>query len=156
MLLYNLLILLVCLETCSFCLVSHVSSAPPNPQSLLVLNCLVLGETCNEVFPVEIAMTKSVGVLKEVIKEKNSCLFNHVDARELVLWNVSKVVNLNLEKPLEKPLEKAKFLRERSLLPLEKLSKVFPNTLVESRLHIMVGPQTGGKESFSLCNTPIS
>lgn len=53
-----------------FKLLSHVSPAPPISQSLLVLNCMVLGESRNEIFPVEIAGTKSVGSLKELIKEK--------------------------------------------------------------------------------------
>lgn len=38
--------------------------APSESQSLLVLNCLVLGESSDHVFEVEIARTKSVGSLR--------------------------------------------------------------------------------------------
>lgn len=106
---------------------------PPNQQPLLVLNCLVLGHSCNNIFPIEISRTKSVGSLKKAIKEEKTCLFNCVDADDLVIWNVSEIANL------EKPLEKATFPGKELLSPLEKLSKVFSIMPLQDRLHIVVG-----------------
>ena len=117
------------------------STASPNPQSLLELNCLVLGDQRTHIFPVKIAETESVGSLKKAIKEENPHLFNHVDARDLALWKVSEVVDENLERNLKE----ANFLEKESLSPVDKLSKVFPNLPVEGCLHIVVGPPHDGK-----------
>ena len=47
----------------------------------LQLNCLVLRDDHSRVFPVKIAATKTVGTLKDAIKEKNKHLFHHVDTK---------------------------------------------------------------------------
>lgn len=116
-----------------------------------MLNCLVLGESSNHIFPVKIAATESVGSLREAIKEKKHPAFDHIPADTLNLWKVSEVT-LNLEKPLQKD----NFSVKESLSPLEKLSKVFSNTLAEGRLHIVVGGAEYGKLSRSLRNKPVS
>lgn len=143
--LYNLLLgcllLLVCLKSFRFVCYLMFHLAPPDPQSILVLNCLVLGYSRNHIFKVNIAKTESVSSLKEAIKEKKDNLFNRVDADNLILWNVSEVADLNLEKPLQK----ANFSGKDSLSPLEKLLKVFSNSLVEDRLHVVVGRAEYGK-----------
>ena len=69
-------------------------------SSTLNLNCLVLGDDASRVFPVEIANSKTVGDLRDAIKEKNSHTFQHVDAHALVLWKVSILVNRSLTKSL--------------------------------------------------------
>ena len=127
------------------------SSASPDLQSLLELNCLVLGDQCNHIFPVEIAGTKSVGSLKEAIKEKKHAAFQHIDTDALDLWNVSKVV----DQTLKNNLGKVNFLEKESLSPVDKLSKVFPNLPVEGRLHIVVGRPIDGKLCSSLCSNPV-
>lgn len=117
------------------------STAPPDSQlPLLELNCLVLGESHNEVFPVEIAPTKSVGSLKEVIKQKTIRLFNHIDAKDLRLWKVSEVVDDNLENNLET----ANLPGQRTLSTIDKLSQVF-DLPVGDHLHIVVGRPAGGE-----------
>lgn len=40
-------------------------------STLLQLNCWVLGDDPNRIFPVEIAGTKTVGSLKKAIKDEN-------------------------------------------------------------------------------------
>ncbi|KAJ3794318.1 hypothetical protein GGU11DRAFT_759257 [Lentinula aff. detonsa] len=107
----------------------------PNPQPLLELNCLVLGDQRNHIFPVKIAKTKSVGSLKKAVKEKKRPLSNHVPADDLALWRVSEVVDQNLEDNLEK----INFLEKESLSPADELYKVFSNLPVKGRLHIVVG-----------------
>jgi hypothetical protein len=52
------------------------------------LNCLVLGDDPNHVFPVEIAPTRTVGGLKKAIKGEKKHTFEHIDADALVLWKV--------------------------------------------------------------------
>ncbi|KAJ3742410.1 hypothetical protein DFH05DRAFT_1544458 [Lentinula detonsa] len=107
----------------------------PNPQPLLELNCLVLGDQRNHIFPIKIAKTKSVGSLKKAVKEKKRPLFNHVPADDLALWRVSEVVDQNLEDNLKK----INFLEKESLSPVDELYKVFSNLPVKGRLHIVVG-----------------
>ena len=50
------------------------------------------GDDWDHVFPVEIANTKSAGALKELIREKKQHTFQHLDANELKLWQVSVCV----------------------------------------------------------------
>ncbi|KAJ3782219.1 hypothetical protein GGU10DRAFT_436776 [Lentinula aff. detonsa] len=110
-------------------------AAPPNPQPLLELNCLVLGDQRNHIFPVKIAATESVGFLKEAIKGKKTHRFNRVDADDLVLWRVSEVFDENLENKLQQ----AEFPTKPSLSPIDELGIVFLNSPVKGRLHIVVG-----------------
>jgi hypothetical protein len=55
-------------------------------MATLSLNCFILGGDLSEVFMVE---TKNVGILKDLIKEKQSCHLNHVNALGLTIWKVS-------------------------------------------------------------------
>ena len=55
----------------------------------LELNCWVFGDDLNSVFDVEILYSKKVSTLKDVIKEKKSVEFQHVDANTIELWKVS-------------------------------------------------------------------
>ena len=50
-------------------------------ESLLSLNCFVLGDDPGSVFPVDIQTTTKIGILKDRIKEKNAHL-DHVAATE--------------------------------------------------------------------------
>ena len=52
----------------------------------LCLNCWVIGDEAGSVFPVKIAVTETVGTLKDAIREKNPDLG---PARTLDLWKVS-------------------------------------------------------------------
>ena len=56
---------------------------------MLVLNCLVLGETPQNTFPVEIDAAKSVGSLKKSIKEEKKPAFEDIVANTLTLWRPS-------------------------------------------------------------------
>ncbi|KAF9232338.1 hypothetical protein BU15DRAFT_17722, partial [Melanogaster broomeanus] len=97
------------------------------------LNCLVLGQDIHTVFPIEIPKTKSVGALKDAIKDKNPVDFNDVDAKALVLYNVSFPIDERLQHELQKlPLD-------QPLIGGHPLSKVF-STLQEENLHIIVTP----------------
>jgi hypothetical protein len=58
-------------------------------SNTLELNCWVLGDDPSRVFPVEIASSKTVGFLKEAIKDKMKPAFDHIAANSLNLWKVS-------------------------------------------------------------------
>lgn len=111
-----------------------VSAAYPEPQPLLELNCVVLGDERNHIFNVEILATKTVSALKKAIKAEKSPLFDHVAADNLVLWKVSVPVDANLEASLAE----LSFVEEESLLPVERLSKTFSDAPVDGHLHIVV------------------
>jgi hypothetical protein len=57
----------------------------------LELNCWVLspGDDLGRIFPVEITNNKTVGALKEVIKDKKKHSFQDADPDSLDLWKVS-------------------------------------------------------------------
>ena len=63
---------------------------------MLSFNCFILGSKPSQIFPVEILETKNVGILKDLIKEKQSCRLNHVDASELTVWKVSDAITPEL------------------------------------------------------------
>ncbi|KAM6492770.1 hypothetical protein JOM56_012494, partial [Amanita muscaria] len=87
------------------------------------LYCWVLGEESGRIFPVEIASTKTVGNLKEAIKDKRKHSFQHVDANKLVLRNVS----LHFDSKLEWNLQNLDLDGVPPLSPWLKLSSVFSN-----------------------------
>lgn len=54
----------------------------------LSLNCFVLGDDPDQMFTVEIAKTKSISFLKDLIEEKKASQLKDVDASDLNLWKV--------------------------------------------------------------------
>ena len=125
--------------------------SPASSVQQLVLNCLVLGDQRSHIFPVEISATKSVGMLKDLIKEKKHPHFQYFSADNLVLWKISEAVDENLENKLEE----ANFPEKEPLSPVDKLSNVFSVLPVEGHLHIVVGRPDAGKSLLSLCSTPV-
>ena len=107
----------------------------------LDLNCLVLGHDASHIFPIEIAERKTVGALKDAIKDKKEHAFQHVDADNLILWQVSIPVNRNLTEHLSK----LDFVDEGSLLPVEELSDVFSDSPARRHLHIVVRVPPAGE-----------
>jgi hypothetical protein len=107
----------------------------------LDLNCLVLGNDANHIFPIEIAERKTVGALKDAIKDKKEYAFPHVDADTLILWKVSIPVNQSLTETLSK----LDFVDEGSLLPVRRLSGVFSDQPEDEHLHIVVRVPPAGE-----------
>jgi len=52
------------------------------------LNCFVLGDDPENVFPVDIQTTSKIGILKDLIKQKKSPRLNHVVASDLEVFQV--------------------------------------------------------------------
>ncbi len=68
----------------------HIGIAAP-PQ-LITLNCWVLSDHPDRVFPVKIAPEESVGALRKAIKEEKRPVFDDIPADRLDLWKVSKQI----------------------------------------------------------------
>jgi hypothetical protein len=112
------------------------------------LNCWIFNEDYKSVFPIEIACTKTVGALRNAIKEDQRVAFHHVDQRvafqhvdprNLDLWKVSVFIDTSL-----KPnINRLGLQNEEPLLSGTKLSKVFSEELEAEHIHIVVRPPTG-------------
>lgn len=113
----------------------HVLVKPPSTFTATIsLNCLVLGDTRNHIFTIELAISANVGVLRKAIKKEKQPYFNNVDADELSLYRTSlpddgelegKLRSLNFDEPLQ---------------PTSILAEIFPDLPVASHLHIVVQP----------------
>ncbi|OJA12588.1 hypothetical protein AZE42_06901, partial [Rhizopogon vesiculosus] len=103
-------------------------------ESNYTLDCIVFGESAGEIFPIEIASTKTVHTLKCMIKEEKKHVFHDVDTNNLKLW---KVKNLLIDGAVQDNL-KRHLEEEESLLPISELSEVFTELPEKNRLHIVV------------------
>ena len=120
-----------------------MTSVASDPRQVTRLNCLVLGEPCNRIFPVEIASTKTVGDLKKAIKVEKQPALNHVPADTFILWKVSispnQTVPLNLD-------ELQVDAHDITLLsPTDGLSEVFSESLAPKDIHVIVKSPTLGE-----------
>jgi hypothetical protein len=124
----------------------HILVQPPpviqtslhsEPLQLLELNCLIIGDSCNNIFTVKIAKTESISALKEVIKEKKKNAFEHVDADTLIVWQVSILGDISFEQNLGE----INLSDESSLGPMQKLSRLFSEPPIQTHLHIVVKPE---------------
>jgi len=113
--------------------------AAPDPTQLLSLNCffLRLDANLNLIFTVKILKTKNVSILKDLIKLNLSPRLNQVDTSELILSQVSLLVDHDLEESL-------KNVDLAPLKPLLPLSQLFPR-VEENRLHIVVQAPANGE-----------
>ena len=78
-------------------------------MSVANLHCWVHGDDPDAIFLVEIATTKTVGALKQAIKEEKKHAFQDIDAKTLNLWKV--FIPLNDDKFHHK-------LKKTSILPM--------------------------------------
>ena len=125
-------------------LIACVLSAPSimsTALTILELNCWVLGDPSDRIFPVEIAANKSVGTLKKCIKEENQRRFQHVDANTLVLWRVS----IHDVHNLPENISDVQGVKEGPLSPMDTLSEVFSDAPKKKHIHIIVKPPAIGK-----------
>ncbi|KAL4080401.1 hypothetical protein J3A83DRAFT_651 [Scleroderma citrinum] len=105
----------------------------------LTLNCFVLGDTPDHIFPVEIALTKTVGALKEAIKDKKPHAFRSVDADQLVLYRTSnEVATLDDDDALMEALADTSGRGHHKLDPRGTLLKIFKDVPSPEALHILV------------------
>jgi Crinkler effector protein N-terminal domain len=99
------------------------------------LNCLVLGDDPSCLFPVKIAATESVGILRDAIKDKKKPELDHVAAGSLLLWKVS----IPLNESFKNNLSKLDLVEQRPLLPEQELVEIFTGPPPAKRhVHIVV------------------
>jgi hypothetical protein len=108
---------------------------------MLELNCLVLGDSRDNIFPVEILRTKTVGALKDAIKEKNQNRFQHIDAHALGLWKVD--FPDDDDEKLRQLLDNFKFDSKQKLKSTKDLAQVFDK--ISGNLHVLVVPPRTGE-----------
>ncbi|KAF9235725.1 hypothetical protein BU15DRAFT_15372, partial [Melanogaster broomeanus] len=102
------------------------------PRSYITLNCWVRAQSTNDIFPVKISSTMTVGDLKKAIKNEKPVDFRDVDANALALYKVSFADNGDLKKTLEHLT-----LDEEPLNPMAPLSSVFSD-VPPRHLHIVI------------------
>ncbi|KAF9543111.1 hypothetical protein EC957_001256 [Mortierella hygrophila] len=51
----------------------------------------IVGDTFSERFPIDVDLTKTVGHLKQLIKEANPTTLGNIDARKLKVWSVPDI-----------------------------------------------------------------
>src|ERR1700733_11528578 len=71
----------------------YVTASPITGMPTLNLNCWIFNEDYKSVFPIKIACTKTVGALRNAIKEDQCITFQHVDPCNLDLWKVSIAID---------------------------------------------------------------
>ena len=108
---------------------NRVSRPLQDLQSLLSVNCLLLGDDSTKAFTVEIPETKNVSTLKKKIKEEKAHQLAHLDASDLALYKVSlssAEVDARLKEVNTDSKSKANAALTRTHLPpLEELKEVF-------------------------------
>ena len=122
-------------------------------MSIITLSCLVVSENPYEnAFPVDINTNKvkTVGHLKDAIKEKLHPKFENVTANDIKLWKVDislekenkklELVNTKINVNIKEELEGIE------LKPLSKISKHFPYQPADEHIHIIVQRPTKTKE----------
>ncbi|KIJ63839.1 hypothetical protein HYDPIDRAFT_29189, partial [Hydnomerulius pinastri MD-312] len=100
----------------------------------LDINCWVRGYETNRIFAVKISRSKTVGALKDAIKNEKPVGFRDIDANTLVLYKVS----LASDEGLEETLKGLTFDHEKPLHPLHTLSEVFPDAPLKRHIHIVI------------------
>ena len=115
------------------------------------LNCFVHGATpaADRIFPVVIARSRTVGTLKELIKQRKHPEFADLAADNLTLWGVSIPLDNNADNALKQLVlrdNEAKGIQK--LLPAKRLSSYFSEELAEEHVHVIVQPPSGNKMQY--------
>jgi hypothetical protein len=98
-------------------------SRPTSMTTPLTLNCWVFGTDSNHIFSIEIDRNENVGDLRQAIKEKTKPSFDHIDANNIDVWNVSIPVDEHTN--LQAKVNDLRLHEKKPLWPLEGLLKIF-------------------------------
>jgi Crinkler effector protein N-terminal domain len=112
---------------------------------LLELFCCILGDTSQNVFPVEIASDKNVGTLKKFIKNEKQAMFGHIDTNALALYKITVT-----EAMLDDALKSINLKNLEKLQPIFKLSRAFPLPLADGEFYVVIVWHPGGECKCSL------
>ncbi|KAI7815730.1 hypothetical protein BC939DRAFT_97045 [Gamsiella multidivaricata] len=121
----------------------------------LTLFCVISGELPSRAFPVELSPDKAVGVLKEAIIEKNPNAFEHIDAKDLVLWRATISIDENAGNEsiitLDGLDDKTKLGNPRTCL-----SKLFPESPDDTTYIIVERPLAGVDPEVAVLRKQLS
>jgi hypothetical protein len=112
-------------------------------EPTLSLNCFLLGTNSSGVFTVKIPKTKNVGILKALIKEKQSPRLNRVVASDLTVWKVSLSDDAITPELTVDDVE-----RRQKLRSVKNIASAFSEALVDEHVHILVQAPPG---TFHTC-----
>jgi hypothetical protein len=112
------------------------------------INCILKGQkgttVQQRVLPIEVPPSKTVGYLRELIKERKKVYFNNVDTDALNLWGVSIPLDDNADVALkELVFEENGEKGIRRLLPAKRLSSYFSDQPKEDHIHVVIEPPSG-------------
>ncbi|TFK18037.1 hypothetical protein FA15DRAFT_731608 [Coprinopsis marcescibilis] len=108
------------------------------------LNCLMFGDTFEKMLTIEIAPSKNVNVLKDLIKQKRNCLA-HIDVTDMQLFKPKNPL------PVDDDLDRLPALKideQEKLSPARKISAIFED-IRDSEIHVFVHAPTGLKRAAS-------
>ncbi|KAG1792983.1 uncharacterized protein HD556DRAFT_1527757 [Suillus plorans] len=121
----------------------EVFDTPPHRKHLhIVVQPLPARDHPGNIFPVKIALTDTVGNLKELIKE-NKPAFRDLDADTLRLWKV----DLPVDDTLESNIDNLKPDHKKALSPVDPMFEVFDTPPQRKHLHIVVQPPLHGSRN---------
>ena len=110
----------------------------------LSLNCLVVGDDPDRTFTIEIPKNKNISILKDLIKEKKARHFEHVDASDLDLWQLSFPID-----DLETELRNINLGGYQKLSPPSKKLTTFFTDVADDCLHVIAkAPGTSRQSSL--------
>src|SRR6266699_3411019 len=110
----------------------------------LSLNSLVVGDDPDRTFTVEVPKNKTISILKKLIKEEKARHFEHVDASDLDLWQVSFPID-----DLETELGNINLSRYPKLSPPSKKLTTFFTDAADDCLHVIAkAPGTSRQSSL--------
>ncbi|KAF9310054.1 hypothetical protein BG003_008980 [Podila horticola] len=107
-------------------------------DDIITLFCLVDGEPTANAFPVDIVPTKTISVLKDLIKTKKTPRFDDVAADELTLWRVSIPDGDDDDDDLPILLDSIPGKDRKKLKATRELSDVFNEKPARRMIHIIV------------------
>ena len=145
-----------CPSDLEFCMLATAVIQPSVFVPDMTLNCWMCSTSIENVFPIRISGTETIGFLKKAIKNENAVCFHDVDANNLTLYKVSMPWNNDLVWTLENQGF------QQALPPLEILSDVFSDP-DKKDVHIVVEASlsggsivwVAGYNKLILCQVPM-
>jgi len=110
-------------------------------DTIIVLICLVQGETADRAFPVRIESSRLVGELKDAVKQKKSPKFDNFAADELTLWSINVPIN-EYDPATLSTLLATSDQQPTKLLPASKVKKYYSLEADDEQIHVIVQPPT--------------
>lgn len=108
-------------------LFNFIAGVPSDAEipCIVTITLVFDGETKYDSFPIEIHSSKTVGHLKQLIKEANPNTLRDVDARKLRIWRIVDLNPWSKYFSSEEPIEISKINNTRLLDTVEKIEDVF-------------------------------